>query len=229
MLPDVSSAHWPPSSIDSRHSIQRPAAVRLSITSRHQGTETETQPSPATANTSSPITPTCTARLLIPQAATTDAFISPLYPPSSTGVSDEYLRTRPAPCLFAKAPTPLNSTIHTSPSFQIPSSAMQAFPPHSSPVNSNHPFYPRPAQSSLSAVTVGPAGSVPSHRTSLTKSAMEHATTISAGGRVTLFHPYARLHATSFEHGRAAKSPGNKRRRLWSHALEKSVFTSQEL
>ncbi|KAI0080234.1 hypothetical protein K474DRAFT_1556676, partial [Panus rudis PR-1116 ss-1] len=38
-------------------------------------------------------------------------------------------------------------------------------------------------------------------------------------------HPYARLHAKS-----AKEAPGQaKRRKMWNHALEKSVFTPHEL
>ena len=38
--------------------------------------------------------------------------------------------------------------------------------------------------------------------------------------RITIAHPYARLYA---------KKDGSKRRKIWNHALEKSLFSPHEL
>ncbi|TCD60676.1 hypothetical protein EIP91_009710 [Steccherinum ochraceum] len=69
-----------------------------------------------------------------------------------------------------------------------------------------------------------PSGSSRTHFRSVHPS-VGPAAAIAAGGRVTVSHPYARLHAMNSQEGGGMA----KRRRMWNHALEKSVFTPHEL
>ncbi|KAH8102473.1 hypothetical protein BXZ70DRAFT_1006393 [Cristinia sonorae] len=175
--------------------------------------------SPTSAGDSpSPSTPSTAGTLLTPS----DTCMSPIYPPSNSfhvslkpQTSLSYTST-PSSSQGSHVPgaslPPLPYPITRSTSFSVPPSTSSSTLPSARGPGSRARFPSLPSIDVLDA----------NFRS--VDSAAGPAATVAAGGRATVSHPYARLHAKNAQEGGTSK-----RRRMWNHALEKSVFTPQEL
>lgn len=178
---------------------------------------THAQHSPASTSSPSPSSPSSVGSLLTPS---TDAFMSPIYPTTNSF----HVPLKPSAPSYCSTPTSSQESQAPTP-LPYPLTRRISLPDTSSPISPAavgclpDPKYRFPPPSAV-ASTIGPTRTV--SRT--VHSSAGPAATIAAGGRVTISHPYARLHA------RNSQDSGNsKRRRMWNHALEKSVFTPSEL
>ncbi|KAK7694857.1 hypothetical protein QCA50_002045 [Cerrena zonata] len=162
--------------------------------------------SPSSELSQSPLSSCSSLSLLTPSTSNT-SFNSPIFPASNSFKLPLHSRPLlPAPSTIRLPPPPLPYPI-------VPRSTSIATSPSPTPSpNSPDPTYAFPSKEDQ----IG---------TSLTRSSSVDSLSRAGPSRSNATHPYKRPD-TSEE---SNKSAAAKRRKMWNHALEKSVFTPQEL
>ncbi|THH30060.1 hypothetical protein EUX98_g4114 [Antrodiella citrinella] len=194
------------------------------VGSIHAGTPQYTPATATSAGSQSPSSPSSVGSLPTPS----DTFMTPIYPTTNSFHMPLKSHAPPSYCANSlqrsQGPAPLPFPIVRK--LSIASSASSSSESPTSPgspgmePDASYRFPPLPAHTPASGVVRSQSSS--SYR--IVHPSVGPAATIAAGGRVTISHPYARLHAKNHDSGGTSK-----RRRMWSHALEKSVFTPHEL
>lgn len=166
--------------------------------------------SPSSEVSQSPIS-TCSSASVLTPSTSISSFNSPIFPPSNSFKLPLHTRPLlPAPSTIRLPPPPLPYPI-------VPRSISAATPPPSTPSptipDPTYAFPPKEYQNGSNL------------RRSISVDSMGKAST----SRGVASHPYKRPIAEPQAIEESNKSAAAKRRKMWNHALEKSVFTPQEL